>query len=232
MSLEALVSKDWYDALVEEARFLSDEYVRSRLPSLRENDFDILKRLQIRPHAWVPYTRDGHVLNVKMMEDLVSRAPTDVLALWAIAQVRAYARSWQGLQAEIELLKSKMMVCGVMYIYALCDISEPEHIRYVGATRDLTSRMTGHMADRHHGSSKGNWVKSVVDSGGQIGMMLVERVDVRIGEHAEKYWINWFLQNGHELTNSMVSSARFAYEPIFDFEPSSTQMVHVWPLRD
>lgn len=61
------------------------------------------------------------------------------------------------------------------FVYCLVDDREPEHVRYVGLTNHPRARLAAHLSRApHEGWHKSNWVRSVVASGGNVLIGILE----------------------------------------------------------
>jgi len=84
-------------------------------------------------------------------------------------------------------------------IYALVD-PETEQVRYIGKSLHPESRFNAHMHD-HTRSQKGDWIQGLIKRGLVPEMRIVEEVPRDQGEMREIYWMNYYKEQGHSITN-------------------------------
>lgn len=97
------------------------------------------------------------------------------------------------------------------YIYALRQQGIDE-VRYVGQTVNTRNRLMGHLSPSEgQGRSKNEWVVSVLDSGGQIEMDIIEECVLENAKQREDFWINHYKTSGHRLTNTARASHSLAF---------------------
>lgn len=96
-----------------------------------------------------------------------------------------------------------------IYIYVLYDPDNSEHIRYVGKTTSVKRRFNSHIKEAYsleekNYSHKQNWIRSLLDRNILPEMKIIETIndDNIIWQDREKYWIKYYKDLGHDLTNS------------------------------
>ena len=94
------------------------------------------------------------------------------------------------------------------YIYALLDPGT-ESIRYIGKSDDPETRLFQHVyeckcVDRLplYDSAKQEWIRELLRAGAQPEMRILEMVPRRQHHAAERRWIRWAIERGHDLTNT------------------------------
>lgn len=87
-----------------------------------------------------------------------------------------------------------------MYIYILVDPREPNHVRYVGGTKNLAQRIKEHLQDKAK-TYKCQWIRSVKRQGFLPEMYPIEVVTEDTWKEREMYWIKYYRSLGHKLTN-------------------------------
>lgn len=92
-----------------------------------------------------------------------------------------------------------------MKIYTLSDPRYPDNIRYVGQTiKELKHRLSVHLSPTSLISKthKNNWIKSLLDDNINPVINLIEDVLDNEWNSREIYWIKYYRDQGHNLTNS------------------------------
>lgn len=91
-------------------------------------------------------------------------------------------------------------------IYALTDPDDPEHVRYIGMSRnDLVRRLKGHIAEAATDSQthKSNWIRKLISAGRTPVIRCVVEVDSEAAAmSAERERIGFYKRSGHKLTNA------------------------------
>ena len=92
------------------------------------------------------------------------------------------------------------------YFYTLTADSAPDKIRYVGVTtRTLNQRMCGHKYNAIHDNKRNQpvhkWMWSVMQKGDTISIHFLDECDEALWEDREKYWIQYYKDQGHKLLN-------------------------------
>src|SRR3954462_15746958 len=91
------------------------------------------------------------------------------------------------------------------YIYALREAGDTL-VRYVGFTTALGKRLSSHINDAKLGKNRAyrnKWIRSVLDAGGSIEMVVIERGVGDGWQPRETHWISWYrFIMGSKLTNS------------------------------
>lgn len=115
-------------------------------------------------------------------------------------------------------------------IYVLrCPISK--EIRYVGMTRlSLSHRLHLHIKEKKKGiTHKTNWVKSLLD---KKLIPIIEQIDSssNLEELCEKelYWIQYYLERGIKLTNTIIT---YSNKPYKDFKNHLPKKVYQYDLE-
>lgn len=92
------------------------------------------------------------------------------------------------------------------FIYRLDD-PETGETRYVGKTNDPKKRLRGHIRDaRRERYHKGYWITNLLARGLKPLMVIIEEVPFEIWRERELYWIHFYLEHGHPLTNTYFGS--------------------------
>ena len=92
------------------------------------------------------------------------------------------------------------------YFYTLTAASSPDKIRYVGVTtKTLNKRMCGHKYNATHGNKRNQpvhkWMWSVMQTGDTVSIHFLDECDETLWEDREKYWIQYYKDQGHKLLN-------------------------------
>lgn len=89
-------------------------------------------------------------------------------------------------------------------IYSLnCPLSND--VKYVGKTKsDLSIRLSAHLSNPDSNIQKTMWIKSLKDKGLKPTINLLEVVNDSEWEAKEIWWIEYHLENGHELLNQKL----------------------------
>lgn len=90
------------------------------------------------------------------------------------------------------------------FIYKLID-PETNEIRYVGKSNNPQKRLLAHVRDQSN-TYKGHWLISLRNRGLKPIMEIVEEVPFEIWAERELYWISYYLEHGHPLTNTYFGS--------------------------
>jgi hypothetical protein len=87
----------------------------------------------------------------------------------------------------------------ITYIYGLYEVGKEDKIRYVGKSDNPKNRLRSHISYifKEH-THKSCWMRSVIESGGKIGLKIIEVVDYYNWSEREIYWIS----NFKNLTNT------------------------------
>lgn len=128
--------------------------------------------------------------------------------------LRAYQREkshWQEIQQERKALVDLIAIggCSVVprvYIYGLVDPRD-QLIHYVGATRNLTARLSRHLSKEDKASQKWAWIKELRGRGllpHLIVLEVVEGPETENWSKVESFWIDRCLRVGMLLTNSKL----------------------------
>jgi hypothetical protein len=89
------------------------------------------------------------------------------------------------------------------YIYGLFDPRD-DQIRYVGRTSNLKHRYRTHRYTGSKGNTKSDWVSELKDLGLLPVMKGLAKVSGEDVEEKEKYYINYYLKQGANLTNTLL----------------------------
>ena len=90
------------------------------------------------------------------------------------------------------------------FIYKLID-PETQEIRYVGKANDPQKRLKQHIAHSQNqakGTYIGYWIASLRKRGLKPLLEIIEEVSFAIWQERELYWINHYIQHGHNLVNT------------------------------
>ncbi len=87
-------------------------------------------------------------------------------------------------------------------IYALCE-PETGEVRYIGKAVDLQRRLWKHYTPIHLApeTHKNRWLRQVLARGLKPGVLVLERVEGRPWQEAEREWIARYREAGAKLTN-------------------------------
>jgi GIY-YIG catalytic domain-containing protein len=86
-------------------------------------------------------------------------------------------------------------------IYALVDEFTQE-VGYVGRSDHPERRFLDHLKDTNN-PAKQAWIQSLLGQGRQPKLMVLEQVPVAEEGKREHYWISYYQQHGHNLTNDI-----------------------------
>lgn len=91
----------------------------------------------------------------------------------------------------------------MIYVYALFDPRQPLHVRYVGKTTDMVSRLQNHIsqAKREAGCHRLLWMRKLLTAGVLPCQRLLEMVEGASWQEAERRWIRDLRAAGHDLVN-------------------------------
>lgn len=111
------------------------------------------------------------------------------------------------------------------YVYALVDPRKPEAYRYIGCTKNLQARLSGHIrtAEKAPWDSprKAAWIMALDRAGIKPSIITLQEVRgsrPRAAKH-ERQWIDFALQQGHPLLNTdPITNHRPAYQPRVVYE--------------
>lgn len=100
-----------------------------------------------------------------------------------------------------------MCICSVYgnmkttFIYKLID-PETNEVRYVGKSNNPKRRLAAHYNKaRYRPTHKFNWIKALKDKGLKPILEVIEEVSIDLWKGREKFWIKFYKQEGHNLTN-------------------------------
>lgn len=115
-----------------------------------------------------------------------------------------------------------MDAVGQFTVYGLVDSGEPDHIRYVGQTKDLTNRLAFHrqMYERYPVNL---WKRGVMFLGREYRVVELELVEgTRADSMAcEKFFIDTLTAGGARLVNGDIYRARHKREGISSYEAAA-----------
>ncbi|HUY80090.1 MAG TPA: GIY-YIG nuclease family protein [Ktedonobacterales bacterium] len=87
------------------------------------------------------------------------------------------------------------------FIYALIDPRD-QTIRYIGKSNDPQFRLIRHIRSRRIGKTiKNSWIISLISQGLLPVLQTIEEVPVEHWEERERYWIQYYREQGSPLTN-------------------------------
>jgi predicted GIY-YIG superfamily endonuclease len=89
---------------------------------------------------------------------------------------------------------------GMTYIYALADPNSWE-VRYIGKTDDLNQRYYRHLHLTGN-THKENWLRALIRRNVRPLMIVLECLDKEPWQEREKFWIGYYREQGHHLTNA------------------------------
>lgn len=93
-----------------------------------------------------------------------------------------------------------------VHIYILREQSIDE-ARYVGQTVNIKSRYRAHVRINPNKNEvnlrKTKWIKEVIKKGKEIQLVVIETCSEDNANDRENYWIQYYLSNGHRLTNGI-----------------------------
>lgn len=87
------------------------------------------------------------------------------------------------------------------FIYALVDEFVKE-VRYVGKSDDPEQRLADHLRDTNN-PAKWAWIQSLLVQGRKPKLIILEEVAVAVEFERERYWIIYYWEGGHNLTNGI-----------------------------
>lgn len=95
-------------------------------------------------------------------------------------------------------------------VYALLD-PRSQQIRYVGICADIKRRMRQHLSDAKHGKQLPvyDWIRDLIAANSRPACEPIERTD---DDEREAYWINFYREQGHPLTNLMSGGRNLHHE--------------------
>lgn len=85
-----------------------------------------------------------------------------------------------------------------VFIYGLTD--NQNRVRYIGQSVNPSSRYEQHLQDSTN-SPKGKWIRTLIESGQNPGLVILDSVDGRDANYQEKWWITLGVKRGWNLTN-------------------------------
>lgn len=99
-------------------------------------------------------------------------------------------------------------------IYVLCDPDGTP--RYVSQSWHPQGRLKQHLDDARHASryppktltAKERWLVGLLAEGQMPALKILETVPYRKGHAFEKRWVDWFISEGHDLTNGLYKRCR------------------------
>lgn len=93
------------------------------------------------------------------------------------------------------------------YIYALVD-PRTGQAAYIGYTNNPTKRLAQHMRQNDN-PRRDKWVTELLKNGLKPAMQVLEIVSsVADAKKCETAWINWYLEQGVSLTNSVYPGCK------------------------
>lgn len=92
-----------------------------------------------------------------------------------------------------------------IFIYGLVDPRQPEVIRYVGQTRNISNRLNGHTHQRGNGP-KAKWMQQLRRDGVKPVAVLLEETDLAGANDAETKWILKYYGSPQSLNSAPCAS--------------------------
>jgi hypothetical protein len=87
------------------------------------------------------------------------------------------------------------------FIYALVDELE-QKVRYVGKADDPEQRLLAHLRDTNN-PAKWAWIQSLEAQNRKPKLLILEEVAGAVQFERERYWISYYMERGHNLTNDI-----------------------------
>ena len=87
------------------------------------------------------------------------------------------------------------------FIYALVD-EVTQEVGYVGKSDDPEQRLVDHLRDTKN-LAKWEWIQSLQAQGRSPKLLILEEVAVAAEFKRERYWISFYWERGHNLTNDI-----------------------------
>lgn len=92
------------------------------------------------------------------------------------------------------------------FIYCLKDPRD-DAVRYIGKANDPEKRLKGHIYKaKHETTHKGYWIMSLLSLGLAPIMQIIEEVPFSDWKERETYYIHYYFEHGHPLTNILLGS--------------------------
>lgn len=96
------------------------------------------------------------------------------------------------------------------YIYALYDPREPDKIRYVGKTIDLTKRFYMHLRGCNYEKCKHfplyGWIRQLLSENIKPEFKILETTNPKLAINKEKFWIGYY--SSHFLLNQNIDEEK------------------------
>jgi hypothetical protein len=91
--------------------------------------------------------------------------------------------------------------CRITYIYGLYEVGKEDEIRYIGKSDNIQKRIRDHRNDKRMTSHKCCWIKSVINRGGEIGILPIKVVPNDKWKEYEIFFIKEY-RNKYDLVNN------------------------------
>ena len=104
-----------------------------------------------------------------------------------------------------------------IFIYGLKNLGSDE-FRYIGKTCRPKNRLKEHLKEKEktHTYYKFNWIRESKKLNNEIILEIIEECTIFNWEEREQFWIKYYKENGHKLTNTLIggSSPQMVFYPI------------------
>lgn len=88
------------------------------------------------------------------------------------------------------------------YVYGLIDPRKPNHIKYIGKTKNVKRRFTLHLYTRNKENTyKAKWIKSLIEQSVKPEIVVIEVTDSETINERERFWIAYYRSLGQAEAN-------------------------------